>query len=457
MGHTCEAEELRERWLSLCASYLPLVAGGSSIWRYNRAPTPDEPTQGWKLHVSATVLNAPALLARIAPPLTRSGVRFKAPSSLDQLAALNSGISYGYTQVGKIFTVYPRTEGEAIRLARSLHGLTRGLPAPAVPFDLQFRPDSNVFYRYGAHDSFEVELPNGRRVPAIRDPDGNPVPDPHESAKPEWVEDPFQPHRKPRCNAPHAPGPLASFHIFRALTQRGKGGVYQALNLCADPPRLCILKEGRKNGEVTWDGRDGRWRVRNEERALSSLKARGVEVPLVYDSFESDENYYLAIEFIEGETLLQFLGRRARRLPVSRVLHYGLRVATLLARIHGAGWVWGDCKPSNLLITRGGGLRPLDFEGACPVGCPDPVPWATPAFSRPGPGSADARVDDLYALGATIYLLLTGRMPETPSAFVPASTLRRNTPTWLCRLVSDLLSLGVRDARSVAQRLSEAL
>jgi hypothetical protein len=218
----------RSRWRSLCERYLPLDKGGS-IWRFSRARRPDDPTQGWKLHVSATLLNAASILELIAPPLTARSVRFKAPASLQALALLNSGLTYGYSQVGKVFTIYPRDDKEAARLARLLHKLTSGVTAPVIPFDRQFRPGSNVFYRYGAMDSFEMDLPDGRRVSAIRDPDGNPVPGARESAKarPDWVEELF-PARKLRgrkCAAADRSPLTTTFRVFRALTQGGKGGV----------------------------------------------------------------------------------------------------------------------------------------------------------------------------------------------------------------------------------------
>ena len=63
--------------------------------------------------------------------------------------------------------------------------------------------------------------------------------------------------------------------------QRGKGGVYQALDLNVNPPRLCLIKEGRKHGELTWDGRDD---------AGSSL---------------GPDTYSLALDFIIGESPLR--------------------------------------------------------------------------------------------------------------------------------------------------------
>lgn len=436
------------------------------MWRYSAGPRVGGPEQGWKLHVSATVLNAHRVLEKIAPVLNGLGVSFKGPASLEEVRRLNSGLHYPYSQVGKIFTVYPRNEQEAVSVAQRLHELTRRLSAPSVPFDLRYMLGSNIYYRYGAFKPLEMELPNGEKVSAIRNPQGEMVPDlcAPDMAKPAWAEDPFV-RRPSRRSASAMDSPLkTTFKVFGALSQRGKGGVYQAVDIGADPPRLCLLKEGRKVGELGWDGRDGRSRVRQEARVLTLLRERGVDVPRVYSSFELSGNYYLVTEFIDGESLHSYLRKRQRRIPVARVLRYGIQLAGFIARIHAAGWVWRDCKPANLIITKRGELRPLDFEGACPIDNPDPVPWMTPAYTPPGGNRHEqylsATYDDLYALGAVIYLLLTGRVPEPLPTLLPASNLRRNTPPELCVLLSELIAPGCRprpDAPTIAQRLNAVL
>jgi len=287
------------------------------------------------------------------------------------------------------------------------------------------------------------------------DPQGELVPDVRESknAKPEWISDPFSLQRHPRSRKKNAPSLQATrFRVFRALAQRGKGGVYQALDLGANPPRLCLLKEGRKNGEVAWDGRDGSWRVRNEEQVLSRLWTSGVNVPRVYSSFEVEDNYYLVMEFVEGENLHGFLSRLKRRLPISRVLTYGIQIAAFLGQMHEAGRVWRDCKPMNLILTPQRTLMPLDFEGACLADQPDPMLWGTPGFAPPEWRDADRQTglsDDLYALGSILYLVITGRVPAAADP-LPVEEVRRHVPVELRDLVMRLLS-SARDQRPTAE------
>jgi hypothetical protein len=457
------SDSLRSRWAELCRSYLP-VRPENSIWRYSREFLPGDPEQGWKLHVPATVLTACEVLRAVAPLLRGRGVLYKAPATLAELDKLNSGVHYGYSQVGKFITVYPRTDSEAVLLAKGLHRLTRGMKAPAVPFDRRYREGGCVYYRYGAFRAIEVEDPGGARAYAIRDPEGNLVPDRRDcDAQAPWAEDPFVGGRA-RPTRASAETPLkTTYRAFRALAQRGRGGVYQALDLGCAPPRLCVLKEGRVSGEVGLDGRDGFWRVRHEGRVLEALRAAGVDVPRLYDSFEAEGNYYVVEEFIAGEGLDGWLARRRRRLSVASALGRGAALARLVASVHAAGWVWRDCKPGNVCITKGGGLRPLDFEGACPVESPDPMPWGTPAFTAPEGGEefrGRSRLpEDLYALGAAVYFLLAGRPPDAESP-APLRKMRRGVPTYALEVVAELLDPDPSRrprAHVAARRLDAAL
>jgi Protein kinase domain len=454
------AQIFEERWQGLCTLYLPR-APKHSIWRYHRATSQHEPECGWKLHVSATILNASKILKRIAPFLIESGVQFKAARSLLDVMQLNSGLFQAYSQIGKVITVYPRSEDEAVRLAERLHKLTRHFGGPAIPFDLRFSGSSNVYYRFGAFKQIQVEQPDGRRALVMRFPDGTLAPDLREQPVPDGMRDPFR--RRWRTSRPRkAAGELASsFRVLTALTQRGKGGVYEAIDLQVAPPRLCILKEGRRNGEMMWDGRDGAWRVRNEEATLKRLSACGATVPRVYSSFEVGENYYLVMEFIEGQSLYDLLSKRGKRLPLTRVLSYGVQLARFLAQMHGAGWAWRDCKPKNLIVTAEGELIPIDFEGATRVQRPDFLIWGTPAFIPPESrlvNEGSPVTDDLYALGSILYLMLTARVFD-PRQPVAIERVRSRIPCEVREVIA--LLLDERDSRPTAEyvcaRLSSLL
>jgi hypothetical protein len=459
-SHTIrKAESLAAKWEALCNHYLP-IGDEQSLWRYSRLSSLSEPAQGWKLHLAATVLTAPAVLERLGPVLQAKGVLFKAPRRLEDLNRINSGLFYGYTQVGKAFTVYPPNDRDCVALAKELHELTFGLAAPSVPFDERYRPDSLVFYRYGAFTRQSTPNADGTRTLVIRDPNGNLIPDSRESVGPDWALNPF-PQDGPAEGEPANPW-RRKFRVLKALTQRGKGGVYQAVDFCGPSPRLCVLKEGRRHGEVTFDGRDGCWRVKREKRVLTALRRHGIAVPQIFSCFNLEENFYLVTEYIQGTNLQKLLRTRKRRLPITRVLRLGIQVARIVSLLHSAGWVWRDCKPANLILDGANTLRPIDFEGACQIGARTPLDWGTKYFLPVDFDNEKYQSDpsiDLYALGVVIYHLLTGTFPmeENPA---PVEKLRKGTPQSMCQIIAELMSPRVSErpaALRVVERLNEIL
>lgn len=456
------AKSLNKRWRELCEHFLP-VFSKDVIWRYSRLPEHNDPDQGWKLHISATILTAPEVLETVAPFLKSQRAFYKAPISLAELKKINSGIYYNYSQVGKFITIYPQTDEQAVFFAEQLHQLTKEKSAPAVPFDFKFKPESCIYYRYGAFKTFELKNADGSTILAMRDQNGKFIPDLRISDMPkaDWVSNPF-PLAKDEAETSETPL-KTDYKVFRALSQRGKGGVYKAVDFSIDLPRFCLVKEGRKNGEIDWDRRDGFWRVRYEKHVLEALQNAGCKTPQVYDSFETAGNFYLVTEFIEGETLHSFLQKRRRRLSISQAIKYAIQLSKLMARINSAGWFWRDCKPDNLIVTKNGILRPIDFEGACPINQPDYVPCSTLTadfFEESENYSRARRINpDLFALGAIIYLLIEGELPKVTTENAPKIS-RLKVPKEIKSLVSQLIDpnpTSYPEARDVTQKLKATL
>jgi hypothetical protein len=408
------SRKLEQEWQELADEFLPIHGGDNSNWRYSRPMEPTEPSQGWKLHVSATILNAASIFRACAPYLKSRNIMFKACSTIDMLSKMNSGIFFGFSQVGKFITVYPPNSESALRTAADLDALTAGFEAPRVPYDLPYRPGSCVHYRYGGFRTIEVMLANGMRALAIRDPSGKFWTDQREPghAVPDWISNPFTLHteevdpRNPLCT---------QFLTYDAVSQRGKGGVYLSIDIREIPARRCILKEGRQHGETSIDGRDGEALVAYEETVLQNLKGMGVPVPEVLASFQIDKHRYLALEYIEGTNLMELCSNPRRKLPVSTADLLAARIAAVVAHIHETGWVWRDCKPFNLIVSADGDVRPIDFEGAVRMDEPAYVVWGTRGYTPPeinrGPVTGSNLPEDLFALGATLYQLYTSLVP----------------------------------------------
>lgn len=449
------------RWHLLCETYLP-VKFEDSIWRFSRESRQTEPSQGWKLHVSATVVEACDLFEKVAPFLIFKDAQFKAPKSLEELHSINCGLQYGYEQVGKFITIYPRTEKQAVEIAGELHELTGQFISIPVPFDEQYAPDSSVFYRYGAFTPLEMTDKNGKKLQAIKNSVNALVPDDRFRAIPKWLTDPFRMNGKVvKDDSEDVESPLmTTYKVFRAITQRGKGGTYQAFDFNRDVPRLCIVKEGRRHGELDWNGQDGYYLVKNEFNVLNSLGKIYKDVPQIFSSFEISGNFYVAMEYIEGKSLFNLMKRRQRRFSIKQIIKFAVEIAKIIAEIHKAGWIWNDCKPANLIVTRNESLKPVDFEGSYPINHSNPFEWKTVVFSKsanlPASAGTDGRLDDFYALGAVVYFMLTGKYYDA-NAPVKIEKLRRNVPERLNRVTEKLLSDSIADISEVGKEFENIL
>ncbi len=425
------ARRWEQEWQRLSQSSLPIRPQGS-IWCFSRHRNRDDPPQGWKLHISATILSACQILELVSPCLKRHQALFKAPQTLAELHKLNAGVEYGFSQVGKFITVYPRSTELALSLAAELHHLTAGLPAPSVAYDEPWRARSCVHYRYGQFYFDQTIKVGNQSVPAIARPDGRLVPCLREprAAVPQWLTDPFRPRQS--ATPKMASTPLETdYGNYEAIVQRGRGGVYRALDLNSVPPKVCILKEGRRHGETDWLGRDGVERIRREAIFLKAIAPACPGVPRVSKTFRANACFYLVMEHCVGRNLHALIISRERISP-RRSLTYCREMARIMADIHAAGWAWLDCKPGNFLCGRNYRLWAIDFEGACRQDKPDSLRVVTPGYAPPKWALTNPQADDLFALGTSFAQLIarSNKPPEQLRAIfangtkVPQSVLR---------------------------------
>jgi serine/threonine protein kinase len=213
------------------------------------------------------------------------------------------------------------------------------------------------------------------------------------------------------------------------------------------------------NGETDWDGTDGFQRILNEKRILERLLSYGVPVAQIVDYFTVGRSNFLVLESVDG-TLLHSMITRKKKLPIQEALLYGAKLAETVGAIHDAGVAWRDCKPLNLIVDESNRLRPFDFEGACLADEGPLQPWGTFGYTPPewledvGPRRAEA--EDLYALGASLHHIFSGRPPESDAGLPPIGRLRRGIPSEVRGIVSSLMN-AIPNSRPAAPVVAAAL
>ncbi|HSB55741.1 MAG TPA: protein kinase [Gemmatimonadales bacterium] len=210
-------------------------------------------------------------------------------------------------------------------------------------------------------------------------------------------------------------------------------------------------------------------RLRREVLAARDLGHTNIVA--IYDFVDAGERGSIVMEYIDGPDLALKVAEGGP-LPAEMAARVGREVALALSAAHRRGILHRDVKPSNILLDPDGRARLTDFGSAklegmssvtgtgALVGTLDYLAPEVVAGSR-----GDARAD-LYALGMTLYFLVTGRLPERPSPHLPPppspdghrpSVLRGDLPAWFDDAVACATTALPADRFSSAALLADAL
>jgi serine/threonine-protein kinase len=216
--------------------------------------------------------------------------------------------------------------------------------------------------------------------------------------------------RRPATKLPQLPG----YHVEGVVGSGGMGVVYRARHVKLNRTvaiKMLLAGEYAREHELE--------RFKREAESIASLCH--ANVVQVFDAGECDGHPYFVMEFMEGGSLAQRLDGRPRRPREAAA-----QVATLARAIHAAhaaGIMHRDLKPGNILIAADGTLKIADFGLARRSDQPEPsgpltlagAHVGTPSYMSPeqaaGVATAFCPLIDIYALGAVLYELLTGRPP----------------------------------------------
>jgi eukaryotic-like serine/threonine-protein kinase len=274
---------------------------------------------------------------------------------------------------------------------------------------------------------------------------------------------------------------LGPYEIVEPLGSGGMGDVYRARDtrLGRQVAIKVLAPEFSEDAER-------KQRFQREAKTISSLSHPNICT--LFDVGEQEGTDYLVMEYLEGETLAERLTRGA--LPLTELLKTGIQIGEALGRAHQQGIVHRDLKPGNVMLTKTGTVKLLDFGLAKDVGTvtttqrrrsgspsPDKPLTAegaivgTLAYMAPEQvegQEADAR-SDIFAYGVILYEMATGKRAfegatraKLMAAILereppPLSDVKANTPAGLEHVINRCLAKSRDDRSESAHDVAEEL
>ena len=253
------------------------------------------------------------------------------------------------------------------------------------------------------------------------------------------------------------------YRIQSLLGAGASGSVYLVNDLESPGEKVQWAVKEISPIQLNEDGSDDAGELfRRECAVLKSLNHPSI--PKLIDSFSWSNRLYMVMEHVQGESAEAMMKKSGMPLDAAQVLSMARELSLILQYLHEqipAPLIYRDLKPSNIVITEKGKLRLIDFGIAryhASEKIKDTYVYGTPGFSPPeqyGLGQTDRR-SDIYALGATLYYLLTREdICQFHFRFPQVTAYNRKVPRPFETLIMKCLSRNPDDRyQSAAELLS---
>jgi hypothetical protein len=225
--------------------------------------------------------------------------------------------------------------------------------------------------------------------------------------------EPGSPAPRPAADLSHEPRSVGQYRILRRLGEGGMGAVYLGYHEGEDRQvAIKVLADQLASNDAYVK------RFYREAKSGELLNHPNIVRGLTVGQDPLTRKHYLVLEYVDGPSVLALLEKYGR-LSVGDAIHITLDVARALEHAHSRSVVHRDIKPDNILVTRSGvaklsdlGLAKRTDEASHLTGTRQGfgTPWYMPYEQAINAKHADAR-SDIYALGATLYHLVTGEVP----------------------------------------------
>lgn len=216
------------------------------------------------------------------------------------------------------------------------------------------------------------------------------------------------------------------YRIKQPLGQGGFGITYQGIDTRLN--RAVAVKEFFPEGcwrEGSTVVSAGRWNLDTYSNAKQKFLLEGQTlgqfnhpgIVRVFYYFEENNTAYLVMEYLKGKTLTEFLKQRQGKLSQAKALEHIAKVGEALEILHQAQFLHRDIKPDNIMLADDGRVVLIDFGAARDFTTTSTVRYTTmltPGYApleQYGRALKYGAFTDIYALGSTLYHLLTGEAP----------------------------------------------
>ncbi|RME02629.1 MAG: serine/threonine protein kinase [Planctomycetota bacterium] len=211
--------------------------------------------------------------------------------------------------------------------------------------------------------------------------------------------------------SPELPKQIGEYTILSQIGQGGMGVVYKAKNANGE---IVALKVIYKNPQHTYESDK---RFIREIQSIRSLNHPNIVKALDFGIDTKYQYYFLAMEYVEGESLAQWL-KREGRIPVIKSLEIAQSISLALDYAYKKNIIHRDIKPENILFSRQGAVKILDFGLAKKLDEKNITRsgemLGTPYYVAPEitQGEKDLTVAaDIYSLGITLFQMISGKVP----------------------------------------------
>jgi len=250
----------------------------------------------------------------------------------------------------------------------------------------------------------------------------------------------------------------------------GKIGHYRIIRVLARGDRgETILAQHEKLGRRVAIKRPFRFAVANGQPVFQ-LEARAARlhhpnIPAVYEMGVDDDLPFIAMEFVEGETLEKIVASK-RELDLIIKLRIVEQICSALGYAHKNGVIHRDVQPANIIVQPDGVAKIIDF-GIARLADVNPISGLTKASrridwlpyiapERLSGGRIDGR-SDIFSAGVILFKLLTGEEPSANEAGMPLGALAHDYPAALDEIVAKSLSRNPVDRYQTAEDFADAL